>query len=144
MHYHKSTKRTGRHKLIYAALWLFFTFSAGSIFPQENSVDLSPYGRAIKAFVRDPAHPGVSIDQFQGLARDLIKANKVGNLAPLAEIVTQLYPDSPGIIKGLGDMFYNLGQKNTALLYYKKALRLDRKLKDVRDRIKTLEKERKK
>jgi len=32
----------------------------------------------------------------------------------------------------------------TALFYYKKALRLDRKLKDVRERIKILEKERKK
>lgn len=92
----------------------------------------------------DPAHPDVSIQKFQGLARDLINAKKLDNLTALAKIVTQLYPDSPGIIKGLGDMFYNLGQKDTAFLYYKKALRLDRKLKDVRDRIKILEKERKK
>ena len=97
-----------------------------------------------KAFAKDPTHPGVSIQKFQGLARDLINAKKLYNLPALAEIVTQLNPDSPGISKGLGDMFYNLGQKDTALFYYKKALRLDRKLKDVRDRIKTLEKERKK
>lgn len=97
-----------------------------------------------KAFAKDPTHPGVSIQKFQGLARDLINAKKLDNLTALAEIVTQLYPDSPGIIKGLGDMFYNLGQKDTALFYYKKALRLDRKLKNVRDRIKILEKERKK
>ena len=55
-----------------------------------------------------------------------------------------LYSDSPGIIKGLGDMFYNLGQKEIALYFYKKALTLNRKLKDVRDKIKVLEKERKK
>lgn len=97
-----------------------------------------------KAYAKDPTHPGVSIDKFKALARDLINAKKRDNLTALAEIVIQLYPDSAGIIKGLGDMFYNLGQKDTALLYYKKALRLNRKLKDVRDRIKILEKERKK
>jgi hypothetical protein len=37
-------------------------------------------------------------------------------------------------------MFYNLGQKESALFYYKKALRLDRKLEEVRDKIKALEK----
>lgn len=93
---------------------------------------------------KDPSHPGVSIGKFQSLARDLLHANKHDNLTDLAEIVTELYADSPGITEGLGDMFYNLGQKDIALQYYKKALKLNRKLKDVRDKIKTLEKERKK
>jgi hypothetical protein len=39
-------------------------------------------------------------------------------------------------------MFFNLRQKDAALLYYKKALRLDRKLKDVQEKIEILEKER--
>jgi tetratricopeptide (TPR) repeat protein len=97
-----------------------------------------------KAYAKDPSHPSMSIDQFQGLARDLIEANKKENLTDLAEIVSILYPDSMGIIKGLGDMFYNLGQKDMALHYYKKALKLDRKLEDVREKIKAIEKERKK
>jgi tetratricopeptide (TPR) repeat protein len=97
-----------------------------------------------KAFAKDPNHNSLSIDQFQGIARDLIRAKKKDNLTDLAEIVTELYPDSAGIFRGLGDMFYNIGQRDTALHYYKKALKLDRKLKDVRDRIKILEKERKK
>jgi CubicO group peptidase (beta-lactamase class C family)/tetratricopeptide (TPR) repeat protein len=97
-----------------------------------------------KAYAKDPNHPGLSIGQFQILARDLIKTNKGKNLTDLAEIVTELYPDSSGIFKGLGDMFYSLEQKDTALYYYKKALKLDRNLKDIRDKIKTLTKERKK
>ena len=96
------------------------------------------------AHAKDPSHPGVSIARLQSLARDLLNADKQGHLTDLAEIVTDLYADSPGITKGLGDMFYNLGQKDRALQYYKKALKLDPKLKDVRDKIKTLEKERKK
>jgi len=98
----------------------------------------------LKAHSKDPSHPGVSIDQFQGLARDLINDKKQAHLVALAEIVAELYPASPGIFEGLGDMFFNLGQKDSALLYYKKALKLDRKLKDVREKIETLEKERKK
>jgi CubicO group peptidase (beta-lactamase class C family) len=97
-----------------------------------------------KAHTKDPTDPGVSIDQFQSLARDLINAKKMDELTALATIIADLYPRSSGIFKGLGDMFLNLGQKNVALIYYKKALGLDRKLKDVREKIETLEKERKK
>ena len=92
---------------------------------------------------KDPSHPAVSIAQFQGLARDLIKAKKADELTALAAIIADLYPRSTGVFKGLGDMFLNLGQKDTALIYYKKALRSDRSLKDVRKKIKALEKERK-
>jgi CubicO group peptidase (beta-lactamase class C family) len=97
-----------------------------------------------KAHAKNSAHPGVSIDQFQVLARDLINAKKVDELVALAAIIAELYPRSSGIFKGLGDMFDNLGQKDTALLYYKKALRQNRKLEDVQKKIKALEKERKK
>ncbi len=97
-----------------------------------------------KAHAKDPTDPGVSVDQFQVLARDLISAKKMDELTALAAIIADLFPQSPGIFKGLGDMFLNLGQKDTALIYYKKALWLDRKLKDVREKIETLEKERKK
>jgi CubicO group peptidase (beta-lactamase class C family) len=96
----------------------------------------------LKAFAKAPNHPSLSINQFQLLARDMINAKKLDNLEGLAQIVTQLYPASPGISKGLGDMFFNLRQKDAALLYYKKALRLDRKLKDVQEKIEILEKER--
>ena len=97
-----------------------------------------------KAHAKNPSHPGVSIDQFQGLARDLINSKKVDELTDLARIIAELHPRSSGIFKGLGDMFDNLGQKETALLYYKKALRQNRKLGDVRKKIKALEEERKK
>jgi tetratricopeptide (TPR) repeat protein len=107
-----------------------------------NAQEARRFFRMVHA--KDPSHPGVSIGKFQSLARDLLNANKHDNLTDLAEIVTEVYADSPGIAKGLGDMFYNLGQKDIALQYYKKALKLDRKLEDVRDKIRTLEKEKKK
>jgi len=98
----------------------------------------------IEAHAKDPSHTGVSIDQFQSLARDLIRAKKGTELSALAAIVAELHPRSPGLFKGLGDMFYNLGQKESALFYYKKALQLDRKLEEVRDKINALEKKEKK
>jgi len=98
----------------------------------------------LEAQAKEPSHPGVSIDQFQRMARDLIRADKGNELSALAVIVTDLYPRSPGLFKGLGDMFYKLGQTDTALIYYKKALKLDHKRKDVRDKIKSLEKKEKK
>jgi CubicO group peptidase (beta-lactamase class C family) len=98
----------------------------------------------LQARAKDPSHPGVSLDQFQGLARDLIGAKKIAELKALAGIIAELYPGASGIFKGLGDMFLNLGQNDSALLYYKKALKLDRKLKDVREKIKILENARKK
>ncbi len=96
-----------------------------------------------KAYSKDPNHPGVSLDQFQGLARNLILAQKLDKLSVLAEIVTELYPQSWRILQGLGDMFYNLGEKDQAILHYKRALRLNSKLKDVQQKIELIEKERK-
>ncbi len=98
----------------------------------------------LQARAKDPSHPGVSLDQFQGLARDLISAKKIDELKGLAGIIAELYPRASGVFKGLGDMFLNLGQDDSALLYYKKALKLDRRLTDVREKIKILEDARKK
>jgi CubicO group peptidase (beta-lactamase class C family)/tetratricopeptide (TPR) repeat protein len=107
-----------------------------------NAQEARRFFRMVHA--KDPSHPGVSIVSLQRLARDLINEDRQDHLTDLGEIVTDLYADSPGIAKGLGDMFYDLGQKDIAFQYYKKALKLDPKLKDVRDKIKVLEKERKK
>lgn len=97
-----------------------------------------------KAYAKNPSHPDVRIDRFLDLARNLIRANRMDSLADLARIVTDLYSRSPGILEGLGDMFNELGQKKEALLYYKKALKVDRGLGKVRKKIELLEKERKK
>jgi tetratricopeptide (TPR) repeat protein len=96
-----------------------------------------------KAYSKDPDHPGVSLQQFQGLARNLIQAQKREELPALAEIVTELYPRSWRIFQGLGDMFLSLGEKDQAILHYRKALRLNPKLQEVRQKIELLEKERK-
>lgn len=96
-----------------------------------------------KAFSKDPHHPAVSLEHFQGLARSLIQAQKTERLPILAEIVTELYPRSWRILRGLGDMFFNLGAKDQAILHYRKALRLNPKLEDVRQKIERLERKKK-
>ncbi len=96
-----------------------------------------------KAYSSDPNHPAVSVDQFQSLARSLIQARKTEILPGLAEIVNELYPRSWKILQGLGDMFFNLGEKEQAIQHYRKALKLNPGLKDIRERIELLEKERK-
>lgn len=95
-----------------------------------------------KAFSKDPNHPGVSLVQFQALARSLIQAQKLDKLTALADIVTDLYPRSWKILQGLGDMFFNLGEKDQAILHYRKALKLNPRLENVRERVELLEKER--
>jgi tetratricopeptide (TPR) repeat protein len=97
-----------------------------------------------KAHKKNPLHPELRIDRFQVLARDLIQAGKTSELEDLAAIVVELYPRSPGVLEGLGDMFHSLGQEETALLYYKKAFRMNKKRDDVRKKIKSIEKTRKK
>jgi CubicO group peptidase (beta-lactamase class C family)/predicted negative regulator of RcsB-dependent stress response len=94
-----------------------------------------------KTFAKNPDHPGVSIGRFRGLAHSLLNAQKFDQIPILAEIATELHPRSWELFRDLGDIFLQMGQKEFALQYYKKALKLNPKFKEGQQKIKILEKE---
>ena len=151
MHYHRSTKRAGHHKLILADICLTFALFPGLVLLQECSVDQPPYGWVSKALDQTP---GISVGFIKGnftwtrgfgsADPDNRAAAKPESAYRQAEITADIYTRSSGILQGTGDMFYNLGQGDIALYDHKKAWELDRKLKDVQDKRLTLEKGRKK
>ncbi len=62
----------------------------------------------------------------------------------LAEIALELYPKSAELHKEIGDIYLGAGQKEKALIYYKKALEFDPKLEEAKAKLEELEKEKKK
>jgi CubicO group peptidase (beta-lactamase class C family)/predicted negative regulator of RcsB-dependent stress response len=97
-----------------------------------------------KTFAKNPDHPGVSIGRFRGLARNLLNVQKFDKIPILAEIATELHPRSWELFRDLGDIFLQIGHKESALQYYKKSLKLNPKFKEGQQKIKILEKELKK
>ncbi len=98
----------------------------------------------MKAFAKNPAHPGVSSYRFRELARNLLNAQKIDQLQVLAEIATEFHPSSWELFRDLGDTFLRIGKKESALRYYKRALKLHPKFEEGHQKIKILEKELKK
>jgi len=97
-----------------------------------------------KTFAKNPDHPGISVGRFRGLIRSLLNAHKSDQLPILAEIATELHPSSWELFRDLGDTFIRTGQKQFALQYYKKALKLNPRFKEGQQKIKILERELKK
>jgi CubicO group peptidase (beta-lactamase class C family) len=97
-----------------------------------------------KTFAKNPNHPGVSIGRFRGLVRSLLNAQKFDQIPILAEIAIEFHPSSWELFRDLGDTFLQIGKKEFALKYYKKALKLNPKFKEGHQKIKALEKEPKK
>ncbi|MDH5383310.1 MAG: beta-lactamase family protein [Candidatus Aminicenantes bacterium] len=97
-----------------------------------------------KTFAKNPKHPGVSIGRFESLSHSLINAKKYDRLPILAEIATELYPKSWELSRNLGDTFFHIGQKERALEYYKRAVKLNPRYKEGQQKINILEREIKK
>jgi CubicO group peptidase (beta-lactamase class C family)/predicted negative regulator of RcsB-dependent stress response len=97
-----------------------------------------------KTFAKKPDHPGISSYRFRELARQLLNAQKFDQLPVLAEIATEFHPSSWELLRDLGDIFFQIGQREVAFRFYKKALKLNPEFKKGQQKIKVLEKELKK
>lgn len=97
-----------------------------------------------KAFAMNPAHSSVSLNEFYNLAKRLSTAKKMKGLFALAEITTELFPKNARLYKIMADMYLQSGQKEKAIDYYKKALTINPKYKEAREKLEKLKKEKQK
>ncbi len=97
-----------------------------------------------RAFVLDPEHPGVSLNQFSSISRQLENSKKVKEIFALADIALKLYPKNAKLHMNVGTAYLKHGQKEKARDCFKKALEIDPKLEDAKRQIERLKKEKKK
>ncbi len=98
----------------------------------------------INAKKSPPDHLGVSSYRLRELACNLLNTRKFDQLPILAEIATELHPNSWELFRDLEDTFLQIGQKEAAFHYYKKVLKLNPEFKEGQQKIKALERELKK
>lgn len=94
-----------------------------------------------KAFVLNPEHPSVSLNEIFRFERKLIYAKKIEEFFALAEIAAELYSRNARFHKGLADLYLQIGQKEKAMEFYKKALKINPEYKEAKERLETLIKE---
>jgi len=97
-----------------------------------------------KAIAIDPKHPSVSLKYLESHVENLKKTKKIEELFGLAEIIAKLYPKAWEFHRDIGNVFLQIGKKDKALYYFKKALKLNPKLKEVKEKIQQLKKEKNK
>ena len=96
-----------------------------------------------KAFALDPDHPGVSLDRFEWISRQLERAKKTDAIFSLADIALELYPKDTGLHLEIGNIYLKAGQEEKAQVLYRKALKLDPKLKEAKKKLKELKQKKK-
>jgi CubicO group peptidase (beta-lactamase class C family)/tetratricopeptide (TPR) repeat protein len=95
------------------------------------------------AFALDPDHPSVRLDRFEWLSRRLERANKTEAIFSLADIALELYPRNAELHLEIGNIYLKAGQKEKAQVLYRKALKLDPKLKEAKVKLKELKQKKK-
>lgn len=96
-----------------------------------------------KAFDLDPEHPSVSLDRFESIARRLERAKKTDAIFSLADIALELYPKDAGLHLEIGNIYLKAGQEEKAQVLYRRALKLDPKLKAAKEKLKELKQKKK-
>lgn len=94
-----------------------------------------------KAYSMDPAHPSLSIREFEALAARLQDAERMPQVWALADIMVELRPKHAGLHVKIGDWYARAGETERAREFYEKALRLNPKLKEAREKLERLKKE---
>jgi CubicO group peptidase (beta-lactamase class C family) len=88
----------------------------------------------------DSLHPILSVDQFISSAGQLVRAGKLMEAQALAFIAVDLYPKEARLYVELSDLSLMVGQKEQAVEYLKKALKIDPNLEAARAKLKAIEK----
>jgi CubicO group peptidase (beta-lactamase class C family) len=93
-----------------------------------------------KAYAFDSTHPIVSADQFFASAELLARADKIREAQALANIAIEFYPKEARFYVGMSTLCLRLGEKQKAVEYLKKALRINPNLEEAKQKLKDLEK----
>jgi tetratricopeptide (TPR) repeat protein len=82
-----------------------------------------------------PESPAVSLKAIFRLASRLEQARKMNEIFSLLDIATELYPRKARLYKEIGDMYLRLEQKEKAIRFYQKALSINPKYKEAKERL---------
>ncbi len=92
------------------------------------------------AFDIDSAHLILSADQFTASAGQLAQANKLKEAQALGFMAIELYPKEARLYIGMSDLSLMAGQKEKAVEYLRRALKLDPNLEEAKAKLKAIEK----
>jgi CubicO group peptidase (beta-lactamase class C family) len=93
-----------------------------------------------KAYALDSTHPIVSADQFIISAELFARADKIREAQALVNIAIEFYPKEARFYVGMSTLCLRLGEKQKAVEYLKKALRINPNLEEAKQKLKDLEK----
>ena len=94
-----------------------------------------------KAYAMNPSHPSVSVNAIFNLASRLEQDKKMDEVFALMDIATELYPRNARLYKEIGDMYHRIEQRERAIEFYRKALAINPKYEEAKEKLEKLEKE---
>lgn len=94
-----------------------------------------------KAYGMNPAHSSLSIEELEALAAELQDAKKMPQVWALAEIMIELRPKHAGLHVKIGNWHARAGDKEKAREFYERALHLNPKLKEAKEKLEQLKKD---
>jgi tetratricopeptide (TPR) repeat protein len=96
----------------------------------ESAVRLYKRAKAL-----DPDHPDLRLNHFYDLGRQLIEAGKDERVFTALEVAEAHFPRNAKLCSDLGDLYVQIGDKDKAIAYYKKALAIAPRFKDAQDKL---------
>lgn len=96
----------------------------------ESAVRLYKRAKAL-----DPDHPDLRLNHFYDLGRQLIEAGKDERVFTALEVAEAHFPRNAKLCSDLGDLYVQIGDKDKAIPYYKKALAIAPRFKDAQDKL---------
>ncbi len=94
---------------------------------------------AIKLYERVRAlesdHPDLRLNHFYDLGRQLIEAGKELRVFTAFGVAEALFPNNAKLFADIGDLYVQIGDRDKAIAYYKKALEIAPKFKAVQDKL---------
>jgi len=92
-----------------------------------------------KAKDLDPEHPDLRLRHFYDLGGKLIEAGKDSSVFTALGVAEALFPNNSKLLSDMGDLYVQIGDTNKAITYYKKALQIAPKDKDIQDKLDQLQ-----
>jgi tetratricopeptide (TPR) repeat protein len=99
--------------------------------------------RAVKLYKRakdlDPDHADLRLMHFYDLGVTLNNAGKNVRILTALGVAEVFYPKNAKLLMDLGDLYVQVGDREKAIAYYRKALKIAPKLKTAREKLNQLQ-----
>ncbi len=88
-----------------------------------------------RALALDPSYSSMALNSLYGLARQLSDAGKNNRIMVAFAVAEALYPKNAKIRTDIGDLFLANGQREKAIEYYEKALKIAPRFKQAKEKL---------